>query len=193
MRAQAVEQSTNVVLHPWLVQELTAILAGLPPLSPEVQTAWGRRFTDWGYPSAAFADGKGPVVRLILIWDNLVGHYTPEMVSWCVRQGIVLLYTPLGGSWLNMAEGVQRILVRRALSGQHPESAQQIRDWLTAAVVGWNSDPTAFEWKGKRWQRRQRMRERYALGGACAYTRRPIRRRWQASRQETVGGTLRGK
>jgi len=40
------------------------------------------------------------------------------------------LYTPLGGSWLNMAESMQRILVRRALSGQYPQSPQEIIDWL---------------------------------------------------------------
>lgn len=40
------------------------------------------------------------------------------------------LYTPLGGSWLNMAESVQRIIVRRALSGQHPQQAQALIDWL---------------------------------------------------------------
>src|SRR3712207_7422467 len=43
---------------------------------------------------------------------------------------ILPLYTPLGGSWLNMAESVQRILVRRALGGQHPRSAQEVMAWL---------------------------------------------------------------
>lgn len=37
---------------------------------------------------------------------------------------------------LNMAESLQRILVRRALSGQHSESAQQLIDWLEQTVVG---------------------------------------------------------
>jgi hypothetical protein len=118
---------------------------------------------------------------MVLIWDNLIGHYTPEVVTWCHHQGIAWLYTPLGGSWLNMAESVQRILVRRALSGQHPESAQQIMEWLAATVRGWNADPTSFEWGGKRWERRRRMRERHRLGGSQAFTLRPVRRRWQAN------------
>ncbi len=42
----------------------------------------------------------------------------------------MLLYTPLGGSWLNMAESIQRILVRRALAGQHPRSPEEIIAWL---------------------------------------------------------------
>ncbi len=83
------------------------------------------------------------------------------------------LYTPLSGSWLNMAESMQRILVRRALSGQYPQTPQQIIDWLEEAVAGWNQDPTPFVWNGKRRERRQRARlKRLAGSGAAvlAYT-----------------------
>jgi transposase len=31
------------------------------------------------------------------------------------------LYTPLGGSWLNMTESIPRILIRRGLAGTHPK------------------------------------------------------------------------
>jgi hypothetical protein len=92
------------------------------------------------------------------------------MVAWCIRQGIVLLYTPLGGSWLNMAESVQRILVRRALAGQHPQSAAEVMEWLGATVRGWNAAPTPFVWGGRRAARRQRGREKrhwLAGSGAC--------------------------
>lgn len=174
------EQATNAILHPWLKQELTTLLDALPELPPDAENGWGRHWVDWGFPASAFADGLGPRVRLILIWDNLAGHYTPAMVDWCTQQGVLLLYTPLGGSWLNMAEAIQRILVRRALAGQHPQSAAQIMEWLAATVRGWNADPTPFEWGGKRWQRRQRFRERHKLGGSRAFTRRPVRRRWQS-------------
>jgi transposase len=57
---------------------------------------------------------------MLLVWDNLAGHKTAEMVVWLCRHGIMPLYTPLGGSWLNMAESIQRLLKRRALDGQHP-------------------------------------------------------------------------
>jgi hypothetical protein len=33
----------------------------------------------------------------------------------------MVLYTPLGASWLNMTESMQRILKRRALEGHYPE------------------------------------------------------------------------
>ena len=181
VRACPVERATNAVLHPWLKQELTQILAHLPPLPPDAEEGWGRRFRDWGYWEEPLSEREWPLVRLVLIWDNLAGHLTPDLVVWLIAQGIVALYTPLGGSWLNMAESVQRILVRRALSGQHPESAAQIMDWLSATVRGWNADPTPFCWGGKRWQRRQRFRERHQLGGSCAYSLRPVRRRWQSN------------
>jgi hypothetical protein len=124
-------------------------------------------------------EGPLPPVRLLLIWDNLAGHKTPAFVQGCLAQGIVPLYTPLGGSWLNMAESVQRILVSRALAGQHPRDAQTLMDWLMATVRGWNQAPTPFEWGGKRAARRQRARaRRHALGGSGAYTRHPIPRHW---------------
>jgi hypothetical protein len=40
--------------------------------------------------------------------------------------GIMPLYTPLSGSWLNMAESIQRILKRRALEGQQPQTPEEI-------------------------------------------------------------------
>jgi hypothetical protein len=193
VRACPVERATNAILHPWLQQELSQIVVALPPVSIEPPLGWGRRFRDWGYPQEAVSDHDWPPVRLILVWDNLAGHLTPDIVVWLISQGVVPLYTPLGGSWLNMAESVQRILVRRALSGQHPQSAAQIMEWLDATVRGWNAAPTPFCWGGKRWQRRQRMRERHRLGGSRAYTYRPIRRRWQSDGHSEGIGRLRDK
>lgn len=74
------------------------------------------------------------------------------------------LYTPLGGSWLNRAESLQRIIVRQALSGQHPPTSEQIIEWLEQTVKGWNQQPTPFIWNGKR-RRRARSRR---LGGSGA-------------------------
>jgi hypothetical protein len=77
-----------------------------------------------------------------------------------------------------MAESMLRILLRRALAGQHPRDAEELMEWLAATVRGWNADPTPFEWAGKRAQRRRRASERrHALGGSGACTRRPIPRR----------------
>lgn len=177
VRARPTEHATNAELHPWLQAELTAILQGCPP-APAALTA-GRRWSDWDYhPDAHLLDAHFPPVRLLLVWDNLRGHLTPGLVEWLGQRGIVPLSTPLGGSWLNLTESVQRIIVRRALDGQHPQSARELMDWLAATVKGWNADPTPFAWGGKRAQRRRRARERrHALGGSAGYTRRPIARR----------------
>ena len=92
---------------------------------------------------------------------------TPELVVWLFQQGVMPLYTPLSGSWLNMAESVQRILVGRALAGQHPQSQDDLITWLDDTVAGWNRHPTPFTWAGKRQARRQRARHR-RLGGSGA-------------------------
>src|SRR5260221_1089914 len=97
---------------------------------------------------------------MILVWDNLAGHRSDPMVRWMFSHGIMPLYTPLGGSWLNMAESIQRILKRRALDGQHPTDVARIMAWFEAVVRHWNSAPTPFVWGGRRAARRRRQRER---------------------------------
>lgn len=177
VRAEAVASAPNTVLHPWLMGELSAIVAACPP--PPVTPIPGTRWRDWCWDGGAdpFGEARLPPLRVLLVWDNLAGHHSPAIVDWCVQHGILPLYTPIGGSWLNMAESLQRILVRRALAGQHPETVQQVMDWLMQAVRGWNADPTPFEWGGKRAARRQRTRaRRHVLGGSAACTRRPVRR-----------------
>ena len=181
-RAEPVEQTTNAVLHPWLKRELEQILAELPAVPASERDNQrrpaGHWWSDWGWSQEQIGHWRDlPLIRMILVWDNLTGHHSWELVRWCVERGILLLYTPLGGSWLNMAESLLRILTRRALAGQHAQSAAELQDWLAAAVRGWNAAPTPFEWGGKRAERRQRARERrHQLGGSGACTRRPIPR-----------------
>lgn len=175
VRAVPVDRAPNVVLHPWLKQELTAILAALPAPAAEGP---GRAATDWAWDETTRRwAATVPPIRLLLIWDNLAGHHSGTVVAWLLEQGVWPLFTPLGGSWLNLAESVQRIIVRRALDGQHPTSAAEVMTWLSQAVAGWNAAPTPFGWGGKRAARRQRARERrHALGGSGGSTRRPISR-----------------
>ena len=71
-----------------------------------------------------------PPLRLLLVWDNLTGHKTPDLVLWLCAHGVMPLYTPVGGSWLNMAESIERVLKRRALDGQHPHSPAEIGSWF---------------------------------------------------------------
>jgi hypothetical protein len=180
VRVQGVTQATHAIVHPWLKAELLHVLAALPPVADPAAPL--RQWESWGWDAAVQAqwglEGPLPPIRLILIWDNRTGHKNRDLVHWLVGHGILPLYTPIAGSWLNLAESVQRILVRRALSGQHPETAADVIAWLEATAAGWNRHPTPFEWDGKRKARRHRARERrHRLGGSGGYTRRPIRRR----------------
>jgi DDE superfamily endonuclease len=165
VHAKGVPNAPNTVLHPWLQAELTQVLAALPPLAtPEAERPVLARWATWlGHEPRE----PLPPLRLILIWDNLAGHTSWAIVRWVFQQGVMPLYTPLSGSWLNMAESLQRIVVGRALAGQHPHSAEELIGWLEDAVAGWNAAPTPFVWDGKRRERRRRARQRQ-LGGSAA-------------------------
>jgi hypothetical protein len=56
-----------------------------------------------------------PPPRMLLVLNNPAGHQTPGRVLWIFANGIMPLYTPLAGSWLNLCELVRRIVKRRAL------------------------------------------------------------------------------
>lgn len=166
VRAKGVTNATNAVLHPWLQAELTEVLATLPPVTIS---------EDDRPPLARWATWLGhepreplPPLRLLLIWDNLAGHLSWAIVRWLFQHGIMPLDTPLSGSWLNLAESIQRIIVRRALDGQHPQSQEELIAWLDDTVAGWNANPTPFVWHGKRFERRQRARQRRRAASLAA-------------------------
>ena len=144
----------------------------------------GRRWQDWDiYPAAEQLDRFFPPVRVLLILDNLAGHKSDSLVQWCAEHGILLLWTPNAGSWLNMAESVQRIIKGRALSGQEYASVEALKQALTDAVEGWNRHPTPFTWGGKRHARRDRAyARRHRLGGSGATTTYALPRRIRSVR-----------
>ena len=178
VRVKGVTRSTNAILHPWMKAELSAILKTLPSgqltLTPEenreVWESWRK-----GLSVKATLPAQLPPLRLLLVLDNLAGHKSPELLLWFFQQGIMPLYTPLGGSWLNMVESVQGIIKRRALDGHHPTCPTDIIHWLEATARGWNAHPTPFEWGGKRKARRQRAyQRRHRLAGSGALAKRPL-------------------
>jgi hypothetical protein len=183
VRVKGVTRSTNAVIHPWLKEELLALLATAAPVDMTPTAANHAGWERWqaGLSERPTLPCELPPLRMLLIWDNLAGHKTADMVLWLFRHGIMPLYTPLSGSWLNMAESIQRIVVWRALSGHHPKSPTEIIDWLETTANSWNQHPTPFVWGGHRAARRIRSRaRRHALGGSGACTTRPIRRRYIA-------------
>jgi len=178
VRAKGVTHCPNAVLHAWLKREVAALLATLPEPPPALDPGAHRaQWTRWqeGLRVRITLPADLPPLRLLLVWDNLTGHHTPELLLWLFARGVMVLYTPLSGSWLNMAESLQRILGRRALQGQHPQTTDQIIAWLEATATAWNADPTPFIWGGKRAARRHRAwQRRHGLGGSGAYTAQPL-------------------
>ena len=182
VRLEGVTACPNAVLHPWLRRELSAVLEGLPAAPTPAggadvaaRVAW-ERWQD-GLTVKPTLPSELPPLRMLSVLDNLAGHKTAAFVCWLFAHGIMPLYTPLGGSWLNMAESIQRVLKRRALGGQHPTAVAEIMAWFEAVARHWNASPTPFVWGGKRAARRRRQRERrHRLGGSGACTRTPVRR-----------------
>ena len=153
VRVKGITSCHNAVLHGWLQTELTTILAALP--SPPVPVSAQENRANWerwqeGLAERLTLKAELPPLRMLLVLDNLAGHKTASFVCWLFDHGIMPLYTPLGGSWLNMTESVQRILKRRGLAGQHPTTVGEIIAALEAAAQGWNAAPTPFVWGGRR-------------------------------------------
>jgi len=141
----------------WLQTALLAVLAQLPEPTGNSQPS--------REPALLEALARGltvpitlpeclPPLRMLLVLDNLAGHLTPAFVLWLFAHGIMPLYTPLGGSWLNMAESIQRILKRRALDGQHPKTQPRS---LPAGGDRRRLESIAhsLHWGGKRQERRR--------------------------------------
>src|SRR3712207_2056427 len=125
VRLQPAARGTNAVLHPWLREHLSEILTEGPASAPARDPAVTRAaWAVWpaGLTMPFTLPHDLPPLRLLLVWDNLAGHKTPDLVLWLCAHGIMPLYTPVSGSWLNMAESIQRVLKRRALPGQHPHT-----------------------------------------------------------------------
>lgn len=179
VRIKGVTSATNAVLHPWMKEQLSAILEQLPAPCGELSFEQNRQqWQSWqeGLIHRLLLPEELPRLRMLLVTDNLSGHRSTTLTSWLVEHGVMPLYTPVGGSWLNMTESVQRILVHRALAGQHPQSPEQIIQWLEDTAQAWNREPTPFIWGAKRKQRRDRARLRHSLAGSTGYTLIPVKR-----------------
>jgi transposase len=192
---QPVSRRTNPIPHGWLKGRPTMIVAALPaPAAPADPAATRTAWEAWqeGLAERFTSPAEPPPLRLLLVWDNLTGHKSAEMVVWLCRHGIMPLYAPLAGSWLNMAETIRRILKRRTLDGQHPRSPAEIGTWFRQTAHAWNRCPTPFLWDGKRRRRRRkRPGDGHAIGAPGAHSQQPIpavgrySHEWHSPRQVT--------
>src|SRR5215212_3598989 len=96
VRLQSAARCTNAVLHPWLRERLSEILAALPPPGSSqdpaaTQVAWAVWQAGLTRPFTLPHDL--PPLRLLLVWDNLTGHKTPDLVLWLCAHGVMPLDT----------------------------------------------------------------------------------------------------
>jgi hypothetical protein len=102
LRAKGVLSAPNVVLHPWLQEQLSEVLAEIEKKQPakalpaEAERPLCARWETWlGHAPRT----PLPPLRVVLVWDNLAGHLSPDLVLWLFEHGVMPLYTPLSGSW----------------------------------------------------------------------------------------------
>lgn len=67
---------------------------------------------------------------LLVSRQSHAGHFTVDFVLWLFDQGIMPLFTPLSGSYLNMAESIQRILKPRSSSRRRTCVGERILNCL---------------------------------------------------------------
>ncbi len=91
VRVKGVISAPNAVLHPWLQAELEDILAALPAPAPPPLPADHPLLRHCGQWLGRPADAPLPPVRLILIWDNLTGHTSADLMRWRCSQGVLPL------------------------------------------------------------------------------------------------------
>ena len=92
VRVRGVRRTTNEVLHPWLKEELSALLETLPPPPKETLDAEHNRaeWKSWqeGLSVRITLPKDLPPLRMLLVWDNLVGHLNQRRAFIVdVRQG----------------------------------------------------------------------------------------------------------
>jgi hypothetical protein len=90
VRVRGVRRATNEVLHPWLKEELSAILETLPP--PKEMLGAEHNRSEWkswqeGLSVKITLPLKLPPLRMLLVWDNLVGHLNAELLLWMFARG----------------------------------------------------------------------------------------------------------
>jgi hypothetical protein len=120
--------------------------------------------------------GSAPGSRWEEFANRIVCCGKAEFVGRLFAHGVLPLDTPVGGSCLNRAESLQRLLRRRAWNGQDPTDTDPIIARFEAVAGHWNATPTPLIWGGNRAARRRRQRERrHRVGGSGAQSRVPLR------------------
>jgi len=114
-----------------------------------------RRTTrDWAYFVRDLIDMQYPKAdKIVLVMDNLNTHSPASFYevfepaeAWRLSQKLEIHYTPLHGSWLNMAEIELSVLGRQALSGRLA-TMQQVQARVAAWQQRRNQQQAAIQWR----------------------------------------------
>ena len=114
-----------------------------------------RRTTrDWALFVRELIDVQYPKAdKIVLVMDNLNTHSPASFYevfepaeAWRLSQKLEIHYTPLHGSWLNMAEIELSVLGRQALSGRLA-TMQQVQARVAAWQQRRNQQQAAIQWR----------------------------------------------
>src|SRR4051794_36902500 len=106
VRLQQAARGTNAVLHPWLREHLSEILAALPvPKASLDPTAARAAWAVWqaGLTMPFTLPHDLPPLRLLLGCDKLPRPQKPDLGAWVWAHGGMPLFTPVGGRLVQMA------------------------------------------------------------------------------------------
>ncbi len=102
LRAKGVVSVTNAVLHPWLKEQLSELLAEIEKkqpratLLPESLRPLCAQWETWlGHPLLT----PKPPLRIVLILDNLAGHLSYDLVQWFFEQGVTTYHCAPCAGW----------------------------------------------------------------------------------------------
>ncbi len=92
-----------------------------------------------------------PPGQAYVILDGLRLHWSIDTMLWnWGHPRFHLVPLPKHAAWLNLIEGVWKILRQRALHGRSCRSVGEVAGALRAGAADWNSHPTPFLWADRR-------------------------------------------
>jgi hypothetical protein len=132
------------------------IFVACEPLAGQrfLQVRERRTTRDWALFVRELIDVQYPKAdKIVLVMDNLNTHSPASFYevfepaeAWRLSQKLEIHYTPLHGSWLNMAEIELSVLGRQALSGRMA-TMQQVQARVAAWQQRRNQQQAAIQWR----------------------------------------------
>lgn len=112
-----------------------------------------RTATDWAEEIKGLVDSRPEAKKIVLVMDNLNTHkvaslykrYPPEEAR-RIRRKLEIHYTPIHGSWLDMAEIELNVMTRQCLNRRIPD-IQTLRQELSAWETNRNNERGKIIWQ----------------------------------------------